>query len=298
MTVHPKLTGRTCYHKYEIEAGLWTPGQFFELEPQRCLDELQVPRDLTGLRALDIGAWDGPVTFELERRGAQVTALDIQDPDVTVFNAVKEIKRSAATYVRGSVYDALPDNLGTYDIVVFAGVYYHLKNPVLALQRIRPLLKDDGWLFIEGASMTDYFAAELTAALDLPQASLRRTAELIDRMPISFFDTEQKIYPDWSNWFFPTARCLEEMIRDSGFRDVELHFKANAFYNYSHRRLMGRARAESGKSKPEEQRYEHFVATTDLRRAVPPSRVSLVARLLPRGLQRTLRRARAALRGF
>jgi 2-polyprenyl-3-methyl-5-hydroxy-6-metoxy-1,4-benzoquinol methylase len=55
---------------------------------------------------LDIGAWDGPFTFELERRGAQVTALDIQDPDVTVFNAVKEIKNSSATYVCGSVYDA------------------------------------------------------------------------------------------------------------------------------------------------------------------------------------------------
>jgi 2-polyprenyl-3-methyl-5-hydroxy-6-metoxy-1,4-benzoquinol methylase len=118
MTVHPRLAGRSCYHKYEIEPGFFTPGKFVELEPKLCLNELGVPRSLLGLRALDIGAWDGPFTFELERRGAQVTALDIQDPDITVFNAVKEIKNSSAAYVQGSVYDALPEALGIYDVVL------------------------------------------------------------------------------------------------------------------------------------------------------------------------------------
>src|SRR5262249_754377 len=148
MVVHPKLTSLTCYHRYEVEPGFVTPGQNLELNPKLCLDELGVPQDLSDLRALDIGAYDGPFTFELERRGAHVTALDIQDPDITVFNAVKEIKHSSANYVRGSVYDALPETLGVYDIVLFAGVYYHLKNPMLALQRIRKLLADGGILFI------------------------------------------------------------------------------------------------------------------------------------------------------
>ena len=90
MAVHPDLSGRRCYHKYELVPGL-TPGTFLEVEPKRCLDELGVPADLSGLRVLEIGAWDGAYTFELVRRGAQVTALDIQDPDVTVFNAVRNI---------------------------------------------------------------------------------------------------------------------------------------------------------------------------------------------------------------
>src|SRR5947207_225213 len=127
MTIYPKLVNRTCYHKYEIEPGLFTPGNHLEIEPKRCLDELGVPRDLSGLRALDIGTWDGPYTFELERRGAQVTALDIQDPDITVFNAVKQIKNSSAMYIRGGIYDAHPETLGTYDLILFVGVYYHLK---------------------------------------------------------------------------------------------------------------------------------------------------------------------------
>ena len=259
--IHPKLIGRVCYHRYELEAGLFTPGNFIEVEPKRCLDELGVPSDLSGLRALDIGAWDGPFTFELERRGAQVTALDIQDPDVTVFNAVKEIKNSSATYVCGSVYDARPETLGTYDLVLFVGVYYHLKNPALSLQRIRRLLNDGGILFIEGGSATDFLAEQLNNLLGLPKSSISTTAKVVDALPLSYFDTEKKIYKDWSNWWFPTTRCLEAMMLDSGFRDVDLELKKNAFYQYSHRRLMGRAQADPAKPDPGEQKYENWVQT-------------------------------------
>jgi len=212
---------------------------------------------------LDIGAYDGPFTFELERRGAQVTALDIQDPDITVFNAVKKIKNSAALYVRGGVYDALPETLGIFDLVLFAGVYYHLKNPVLSLQRIRKLLKDGGELFIEGASATDHLAEHLNNGLGLPKSSLRMTAEIRDRLPISYFDAEHRIYHHWSNWWFPTTRCLEAIMVDSGFRNVDLELKKNAFYNYSHRRLMGRAEADPAKPDPSDQKHEHMVATKD-----------------------------------
>jgi SAM-dependent methyltransferase len=261
VAIHPKLAGRSCYHGYEVEPGLFTPGAHFEIEPKSCLDEIGVAQDLSGLRALDIGAWDGPYTFELERRGAQVTALDIQDPDVTVFNAVKEIKNSSATYVRGGIYDAHPETLGTYDLVLFVGVYYHLKNPVLALQRIRRLLKDGGVLFIEGASVTDYLAEHLNSLLGLPKSSLRKTAEILDRLPLSSFDYEHKIYDHWSNWWFPTTRCLEAMMLDSGFRGVDLELKKGAFNNYSHRRLLGRAEADPAKRDPGEQRHEHGWAT-------------------------------------
>lgn len=259
MAVHPKLVGRSCYHKYEVEPGFFTPGQFLDVEPKRCLDELGVPQNLVGRRALDIGAWDGPYTFELERRGAQVTALDIQDPDITVFNAVKEIKNSSATFVRGGVYDALPETLGTFDLVLFAGVYYHLKNPVLSLQRIRRLLKDGGILFIEGASATDYLAEELNKVLGPPKSSRHTTAEILDRLPISVFDIDHRIYESWTNWWFPTTRCLEAVLLDSGFRNVNVELKKNAFYNYSHRRLMGRAEADPAKADPAEQKHEHDV---------------------------------------
>jgi len=283
MAIHPRLVSRTCYHKYEVDSGLFTPGNHVEVEPKRCLDELGVPRDLSGLRALDIGAWDGPYTFELERRGAQVTALDIQDPNITVFNAVKEIKNSGATYVRGGIYDALPSTLGTFDLVLFAGVYYHLKNPVLALQRIRRLLANTGILFIEGASATDYLAGEINKALGLSKSRVRSTAEILDQLPLSYFDAEKRIYSDWSNWWFPTTHCLTAILEDSGFRNVDLKLRENAFCNYSHRRLMGRAEADPAKSDPERQQYEHGVATKDVvaQNRTMPRRSRLLSRLPP-----------------
>ena len=290
MSVHPKLANRTCYHKYEIESGFFTPGRALKLEPTLCLNELGVPQNLAGLRALDIGAWDGPFTFELERRGAQVTAVDIQDPDVTIFNAVKEIKKSSATYVRGSIYDALPEDLGVFDIVLFVGVYYHLRSPVLALQRIRKLLADGGTLFIEGASATDYLAKQLNEALGLPKSSLRTTTEVLDQLPLSYFDIEHKIY-GWSSWWYPTTQCLEVVLVDSGFFNVTCALKPNAFYNYSHRRLMGRAEANPAKSGPREHTMYTQDFTADHLRFSRKIR-RLVSRLLPPGVRRILRRLR------
>jgi SAM-dependent methyltransferase len=290
MPVHPKLADRTCYHEYEIEPGFFTPGQALKLEPTLCLDELGVPQNLAGLRALDIGAWDGPFTFELERRGAQVTAVDIQDPDVTIFNAVKEIKKSSATYVRGSIYDALPEDLGVFDIVLFVGVYYHLRSPVLALQRIRKLLADGGTLFVEGASATDYLAKQLNEALGLPKSSLRTTTEVLDQLPLSYFDIEQKIY-GWTSWWYPTTRCLEVILLDSGFFNVTCALKPNAFYNYSHRRLMGRAEANPAKSDLREHKIYTRDFTSDQLRFSRKLR-GLVSRLLPPGVRQILRQLR------
>jgi hypothetical protein len=165
---------------------------------------------------------------------------------------------------------------------------------VLALQRIRRLLTDGGALFIEGASTTDYLAEQLTKALKLPKSSMRTTVEILDQLPLSYFDTEQRIYgPD--NWWFPTTRCLEVILLDSGFRNVACELKRNAFYNYSHQRLMGRAEVNPAKSDPGEQKHEHWVAT----QAPTFNRLSASRRLLsrlPPGLQQTAKRVRRAVR--
>ena len=299
MDLHPKLVNRSCYHKYEVEPGLFTPGRLIDVDPKLCLDEIGVPRDLSGLRALDIGAWDGPFTFELERRGAEVTALDIQDPDVTVFNAVKEIKNSSAAYVRCSVYDALPEALGTFDLVLFAGVYYHLKNPVLSFQRIRELLNDEGTLFIEGGAMTDYLAKELNELLGLPESSVGKTAKILDGLSLSYFDDEKKIYTHWSNWWFPTTRCLEAMLLDSGFRNVQLELKKNAFCSYSHRRLMGRAEADPAKAEPGEQKHEHVVVSDSHNaQRYEEGRFEKLQSRLPSALHPMARRMRPFLQRF
>jgi SAM-dependent methyltransferase len=261
MPIHPLLSDRTCYHRYEVEPGLHTPGTFLDVEPGVCLDEIGVSRDLSGLRVLDVGAWDGAFTFELARRGAEVTALDIQDPDVTVFNAVRAILKTPVRYFRSSVYDLRKEVHGAFDIVLFAGVYYHLKSPVLAFQRLREVLQDGGLLYIEGASCSPYLAGELAGAL--PGANIEALITFVDRLPISFFDLEKKLYRHWSNWWFPTTSCLSAMLCDSGFHDVALTLGTNAFSGHSHLRISGHARADPVKQRPYEQQYEHEVYVRD-----------------------------------
>jgi tRNA (mo5U34)-methyltransferase len=261
MAIHPRLADRTCYHRYEIEPGLTTPGTFIDVDPRACLDELGVPPDLSGLKALDIGAWDGAFTFELLRRGARVTALDIQHPDVTVFNAVRDLLQADVRYVQASIYDLDVSGQDAFDLVLFAGVYYHLKHPMLALQRIRQSLADSGSLFIEGASCSVHLAQEL--AREIPGATPDLLAVLVDRLPISLFDMEKKVYRHWSNWWFPTTQCLQAMLTDCGFRDVRLALRRNAFSGHTHLRLMGQARADARKSCPGLQRYEHEVYDAD-----------------------------------
>ena len=123
------------FHKYEILPGIVTPGRL-EVNPEKTLNSLGISEDLTGKKIFDIGAWDGAYTFEFEQRGAMVTALDIHDPDHTGFNISKKIKKSHAAYICSSVYELSPDLKNEFDIVFFKGVYYHLKNPLLAFKKI------------------------------------------------------------------------------------------------------------------------------------------------------------------
>ena len=259
--IHPLLAGRTCYHRFEIEPGLYTPGTHVDVEPSEFFDEIGIPQDISGLRALDVGAWDGVYTFEFAKRGAKATALDIQDPDVTIFNVARRTLNAQVNYIRGSVYDLAEKTHGKYNIVLFAGVYYHLKNPVLAFQRIREVLEDDGWLYIEGATCSRYLARQLASSV--PGASFESLMRLVDRMPISLFDHDHQIYPNWSNWWFPTTSCLHGMLSDSGFFDIELRLRPNSLAAPTALRIDGHARANPAKADPSSQQYEHAVLVHD-----------------------------------
>jgi len=104
--------------QWEILPGITSPG-ISPMDPAYILDDFGIARDLKGKLAIDIGAWDGPIAFELEKRGARALATDIQDPNATAFNTAKEILNSSVDYLQASVYD-LPGLLKEkYDIVVF-----------------------------------------------------------------------------------------------------------------------------------------------------------------------------------
>src|SRR5579871_2987357 len=88
--------------QWEILPGVVTPG-ISPMDPKYILDDFGVPSDLCGKRAVDIGAWDGALAFELAKRGATTIATDIQDPHATAFAVAREILNAPVEYVRGSV---------------------------------------------------------------------------------------------------------------------------------------------------------------------------------------------------
>ncbi len=110
---------------------------------RRRLELLQIPTDLKGKRVLDVGTWDGYFALELERRGAQVHAIDLwNDNALNQFQFVLKAKNSKITHSRLDVHDLTPEKFGLFDIVLCAGVLYHTRHPLLVLERLRSVTKE------------------------------------------------------------------------------------------------------------------------------------------------------------
>ena len=144
------------YHVLEL-GGLTTEG-LFDMRPY--VDRYGLPASLSGKRVLEIGTWDGFWAFELERRGAEVVAIDLDDESEldwpprrrtpkagrrgSGFELAREILGSRVERVVRSVYDARPEDLGTFDLVFCGSVVLHLRDQLLALERIAALTKPGG----------------------------------------------------------------------------------------------------------------------------------------------------------
>ena len=130
------------FQKIEVLPGLYTPG--WDDPALVKLPYFGLPEDLTGKRVLDIGCAEGFFSFEAERRGArEVIGIDSFPDSVRRFNITRAARQSNATAFLMNVYDLEPKRLGTFDLVLFYGVFYHLKHPQYALERIRSICTGD-----------------------------------------------------------------------------------------------------------------------------------------------------------
>jgi tRNA (mo5U34)-methyltransferase len=145
------------YHTLELAPGHLTEG-LVDVRP--VMDRYGLPASLDGLRCLDIGTSDGFWAFEMERRGAaEVVGLDLDDdrdldypprrrpktfsdaPRGAGFALAKEALGSRVERVSRSIYEARPDDLGTFDLVFCGSVLIHLRDQLLALERIAGLCR-------------------------------------------------------------------------------------------------------------------------------------------------------------
>lgn len=216
--IEMKLASVHWYHTFELVPGILTSG-IVPFDAVKILDMIPI-KDLTGKRILDIGTWDGPLSFELEKRGASVIAVDIQDPKVTGFNIAKEILHSDVEYIQGSVYDLSKLTEGPFDVVFFFGVYYHLKNPLLAFEEIGKIMNSQTRLFFEGECLLHYAEdVEGNPREDVDIDALGRSS-----LPVSLYYPGR--YKDASNWVVPNLSCIRSWLQAAGL-DLEVHYLDN-----------------------------------------------------------------------
>lgn len=222
------IESRSWWHSIELGDGVVTPGQVPLHYLKKMLADLRFPHSFAGLSVLDIGAWDGFFSFEAEKRGAaRVVAYDLHPPDYYGFATAKTLLESNADYVQGSVYDLSPEVVGTFDVVFFFGVLYHLRYPLLALDRIR--------------EVTDQYALIETHHLDnrvLLPGGTSCALSAIDRrlkdIALYQFYRNDELFPgDFSNWFALNRRAIEDGLWSAGFQpeflatwDDRIAFKA------------------------------------------------------------------------
>jgi tRNA (mo5U34)-methyltransferase len=180
------------YHPIEVRPGIVTPGTN---DARTVLAALDLPADCRGLRALDLGTRDGFFAFELERRGAEVVAVDYMAKTESGFAVASELLGSRVTYLQRNLYELTASELGTFDVVLFLGLLYHLPDPLGALRAVRNLTRKQ--LFLE------------TLVLDFGADH--------DALPMMRFFAGSSWAGDPTNYWGPNVRCVEEMLGETEF---------------------------------------------------------------------------------
>ena len=196
----------TWYHTIEFPDGTITDG-FYDHRP--LVPHYGLPDDLAGRRALDVGRGDGFWAFQLERRGAEVTALDIageNDRDLPPelqprgegpgssryrFAEAHDRMGSAVHGVTGSVYDLDPERFDPFDLVHCGDLLIHLERPLDALRRLRSVTRGQALL----ADVVNFHPGQVVEYLGGWQAG---------------------------SWWRPSVGALAQMIHDAGFGQVEV----------------------------------------------------------------------------
>jgi tRNA (mo5U34)-methyltransferase len=188
------------YHTIDLGGGVVTPGVD---QTSHRMAPLELPSDLSGKSVLDIGAWDGFFSWEAERRGAaRVLATDSYCwggegwGTKHGFDTARRLLGSRVEDLEIDVMDLSPDRVGSFDLVLFIGVLYHLRHPLLALEHVASVCDD---LLI----------------LDT------HTAMTKDRRPVMLFYPGTELNGDPTNWWGPNPAAVEAMLHEVGFRHVE-----------------------------------------------------------------------------
>ncbi len=200
----------TWYHQIEVAPGIVTPG----INPSASsLAAMEVPENLQGVRVLDVGARDGYFSFVAEARGAEVLAIDAVAPHLTGFDTAATLLGSSVEYRTMNVYDVAPEELGTFDAIFFLGVLYHLRDPMLALDRLWSVARPGAEAWIESHVIDRGFVDPETKEF----RELSSVAPRLADVPVAQFYPQDELMGTAANWWGPNLTGLKAMVKSAGF---------------------------------------------------------------------------------
>jgi tRNA (mo5U34)-methyltransferase len=198
-----KVDAVRWFHRIDLGNGVVTPGID---DTSLKIAKIHLPPRLDGKTVLDIGAWDGALSFECERRGAKrVLATDWfcwQGGNKLGFEIAREALNSHVEDLELKVEDISQGRVGSFDLVLFLGVLYHAPDPLGYLRRVREVCH--GMAIVE----------TLVDATEYPR-------------PAMVFYEGDSLNNDRSNFFGPNQLCCEAMLREVGFPRIE---KVDEYY--------------------------------------------------------------------
>ncbi len=220
------LSTKGWYHSIELPDGNVIQGMIGVDALKARLAAFPIPADLTGKRVLDVGAWTGWCSFEMERRGAQVVAVDCVE-----FEEFREAHRMIGSKVDYRILDVeelTPETVGLFDYVLFFGVLYHLRNPLLGLEKICALTRDTA--YVETFVTDDGSAANAGCTME-------------------FYETNE-LGGQIDNWFGPNVQCAAALCRSAGFARVNLEYVTERRAGLTCHRLWDAVPVRPGESAP------------------------------------------------
>jgi tRNA (mo5U34)-methyltransferase len=208
---------RPWFHNLDLKGVRTAPDHFLGDYPSMKWRNFAhaVPTDLTGKTVLDIGCNAGFYSMEMKRRGAErVVGIDSEDLYLAQARFAAEVNGLDIEFAKLSVYDVAA--LGEkFDFVIFMGVLYHLRHPLLALDLLYEHVVGDLLLFQSMQRGSE--------EIENPQVNHEFwETELFDRpgWPKMFF-VEHRYANDPTNWWIPNAAGAEAMLRSAGFEIVD-----------------------------------------------------------------------------
>ncbi len=181
-----------------------------------------IPADLGGRTVLDIGCNAGFYSMAMKRRGAaRVLGIDYDEDYLAQARFAADVEGLDIEFRNLSVYDvgALGER---FDVVLFFGVLYHLRHPLLALDLIHAHVARDLFVF---QSMQR--GSERVTSLE-PDYEFDETAIFDDPGYPKLHFIERAYAHDPTNWWTPNRACAEAMLRDAGFV-IESHPESEVY---------------------------------------------------------------------